>query len=200
MGGYQDGYQEHAGTDDPAASRRRVWAARWTVVGVAGAALAVVLATSGDGGGAGRSVVVTVTRTPATAPGPATATAPSLAVAADGDGDVVLSVAGPPRREVTPGVTPADPGPAAVVGRPYPVDWSAHCDLAHLRFAGRTWKAPWPPALPSGLPGPRGAGSGPPVLPGYATLTAPDRLRFEAPGYLPGPVLLEPTAEERICE
>ncbi|WP_328304560.1 hypothetical protein OG389_36170 (plasmid) [Streptomyces sp. NBC_00435] len=106
----------------------------------------------------------------------------------------------PPRRTVTPGEpSPADPGADAVTGRAYPVDWPVHCGLGRLAFAGRTWLAGTVVGIPAGLPGPRGPGSGPPLLPGYATLTGPDRLRFEAPGYLDGPVELTPVADAPGC-
>ncbi|MER6361270.1 hypothetical protein [Kitasatospora sp. NPDC001527] len=163
-----------------AAGGWRTWAARVAVVASAGTALAVVLVTSGGGGGRTDVVTVRVTAT-------ATATAAG-------------STAAPPRREVTPDVRPADPGPAAAVGVAYPLDWNTHCETSHLSFAGRSWRTERPPVLPPGPPGPQGPGSGPRVLPGWATLTAADRLRFDAPGYLAGPVLLEPAARPGICE
>ncbi|WP_380280164.1 hypothetical protein [Kitasatospora purpeofusca] len=185
---------EFGGGEKGRSDGRLAWAARWAVVAAAGTALAVVLVTSGADDG--RPAPVTVRRTatgvaPGSVPGLATATAVTTA------GTATLP---PPHREVTPGTTPADPGPAAAVGVPYAFDWNTRCETSHLRFAGRSWQTGRPPVLPPGLPGAQGAGWGPPVLPGWATLTAVDRLRFDAPGYLADPVLLEPAAQPGICE
>ncbi|MFB7473780.1 hypothetical protein [Kitasatospora sp. NPDC056184] len=166
---------------------RWAWAARWSVVAAAGAALAVVLVTSGTDGGRPAPVTVRGTAT-------ATALVTATAVATADTGAL------PPHREVTPGTVPADPGPAAALGVPYALDWNTRCETGRLRFAGRSWRTGRPPVLPSGLPGAWGVGWAPPVLPGWATLTAADRLRFDAPGYLADPVLLEPAAEPAICE
>ncbi|QES48747.1 hypothetical protein DEJ50_13890 [Streptomyces venezuelae] len=104
------------------------------------------------------------------------------------------------RRTVTPGRPAAGPAAtAAEVGRAYPVDWSAHCGLQYLPFAGRMWQAGTVRATPQNLPGPQGPGSGPPVVPGYATLTGPDSLRFEAPGWLDRPVTLTPAPDAPGC-
>ncbi|MFF7458307.1 hypothetical protein [Kitasatospora sp. NPDC008115] len=181
-----------------AAESRWAWAARWSVVAAAGAALAVVLATTEADGGRPAPVTVRATATvgavvTTTAVTTATVTTATVAPA----GTVTLP---PPRREVRPGLTPADPGPAAAVGVPYAFDWNTHCETTHLRFAGHSWWTDRPPVLPPGLPGVWGPGSAPRVLPGWATLTADGRLRFDAPGYLAGPVLLEPAAEPGICE
>ncbi|GAA1400623.1 hypothetical protein GCM10009639_41920 [Kitasatospora putterlickiae] len=182
------GDREFGGGERETAEGRWVWAARWSVVVVAVAVPAVVLATSPADGG--RPAPVTVR--PTAAAGEAVITA-----AVTTAGTAVLP---PPHREVTPGVTPADPGTAAAVGVPYALDWNTRCETSHLRFAGRHWWTPKRPVLPPGLPGAQGPGSAPRVLPGWATLTAADRLRFDAPGYLAGPVLLEPAAEAGICE
>ncbi|MER5929501.1 hypothetical protein [Streptomyces sp. NPDC002054] len=104
----------------------------------------------------------------------------------------------PERRTVTPG-SPATGPAAAEVGRTYPLDWGAHCGLRYLPFAGRMWQAGTVPATPPNLPGPQGPASGPPVVPGYATLTAPDSLRFEAPGWLDAPVTLTPAPNAPGC-
>ncbi|MFF8773276.1 hypothetical protein [Kitasatospora sp. NPDC015120] len=166
---------------------RWAFAARWAVVVAAATASAVVLATSGHDGG--RAVPVTVR---------GTTTAPVAAVT--GAVQTAAAAARPPRREVSPGTTPADPGAGAAVGVAYALDWNTRCETGHLRFAGHSWRTGRPPVLPPGLPGAWGPGSAPPVLPGWATLTAAGRLRFDAPGYLDGPVLLEPAAEPGICE
>ncbi|MFF2352317.1 hypothetical protein ACFVVL_21345 [Kitasatospora sp. NPDC058115] len=173
------------------AAGRWAFAARWAVVVAAATASAVVLATSADDGGRALPVTVGGTTTgPVRAPVAAVTTAVETAGAA----------ARPPRREVSPGTTPADPGEGAAVGVAYALDWNTRCETGHLRFAGHSWRTGRPPVLPPGLPGAWGPGSAPPVLPGWATLTAADRLRFDAPGYLDGPVLLEPAAEPGICE
>ncbi|MFE7562012.1 hypothetical protein [Kitasatospora sp. NPDC057500] len=171
---------------------RWAWAARWSVVAVAGAALAVVPATTDVGGGRPAPVTVRATATVGTV---VTTTAVTTATVTAAGAAVP-----PPRREVRPGLTPADPGLAAAVGVPYALDWNTRCETTHLRFAGHSWWTDRPPVLPPGLPGAWGPGSAPRVLPGWATLTADGRLRFEAPGYLADPVLLEPAAEPGICE
>ena len=80
------------------------------------------------------------------------------------------------------------------------MDWGVHCGAGHLIFAGRNWRAEQAPALPPRLPGPQGQGSGPAVLPGYAILTAADRLTFDAPGHLADPVALRPVADAPLCD
>ncbi|MFB6893117.1 hypothetical protein ACFCX4_27825 [Kitasatospora sp. NPDC056327] len=183
------------GAADGAGERRQVWVARWAVVAVAGIVLAVVLVTSGEGGA--RPAPVGLTPVPA----PVSTTAAGTTAGSPAPSPVpVAATAAPPRRAVVPGATPADPGPAAVVGDHYPVDWDTHCGIAHLRFAGRMWRTDRPPVVPHDLPGALGPTSWPLVLPGYATLTAAGRLRFDAPGYLAEPVLFEPSTLPRICE
>lgn len=103
-------------------------------------------------------------------------------------------------RTVTPGVTPTDPGLRAEVGRAYPHNWYAHCGLGHLWFAGRVWKADTAVETPPNLPGPQGPGSGPELLPGYFTLTAPEHARFDGPGFLNRPITLTAVADGPPCD
>ncbi|WP_406283539.1 hypothetical protein [Embleya sp. NBC_00896] len=164
-------------------ARRRAVGAVAGVLACSAVAVAVALSVSVSAGGSGGG-----TTGPAAAPTTieattATPSAPALA-----------------RRTVTPGTSPVDPGRAAVPGQAYPVDWGAHCGLGYLPFAGRMWRADTLVETPAGLPGPQGPNSGPPILPGYATPTSPDHLRFDAPGYLDRPITLTPIENPPLCD
>lgn len=154
--------------------RARVGAA---VAGVAACAIATGLLTQSLGGAA-----------------PGGAHGDTVAAAPTSSGPTALT-----KRLVDPAGAPAQPSSPAV-GRAYPYNWVLVCgDTGALVFAGKSWKSDPAVPVPGGLPGPGGPGSGPPVLPGYVTVTGGSTARFDAPGYLARPIVLRLVAKPQLC-
>lgn len=87
--------------------------------------------------------------------------------------------------------------PHPVIGTSYPFNWYAHCEMVYISFGGKIWKVDHPVEVPRMHPDFQGITHGPPIVPGYVTLTSPATLRFDAPTYITG-VPLHPTTEKPI--